>query len=130
VRAGGTPVFKNLTNPNEAKAEVAAGSVSADVVLAGTDTVAIGPATLDLKEGTSTIVYAWGSAADGTLKLALQTHSGLHSAPAGVPSGTGGLQDDGLPLPLVALMVLGAAGAVVATRRLTAARTQPATSRG
>ena len=130
VRAGGTPVFTNLTNPNEAKAEVAAGSVSADVVLAGTDTVAIGPATLDLKEGTSTIVYAWGSAADGTLKLALQTHSGLHSAPAGVPSGTGGLQDDGLPLPLVALMVLGAAGAVVATRRLTAARTQPATSRG
>src|SRR6185437_16233073 len=69
VRAGGQPVFKNLTNPNEAKADLPAGTVSADVVLAGTDTVAIGPADLDLKEGTNTIVYAWGSAADKNLKL-------------------------------------------------------------
>ena len=64
VRAGGTPVFEGLENPKEAKADIPAGKVSADVVLAGTDTVAIGPADLDLKEGTNTIVYAWGSAAD------------------------------------------------------------------
>jgi len=122
VRAGGTPVFKGLTNPNEASAQVAAGTVSADVVLAGTSTVAIGPADLNLAEGSSTIVYAWGSAADKNLKLAVQTISGLHSAPAGVPSGTGGLVDDGFPLPLAALVLLSLGGAAFAGRRLMAAR--------
>jgi hypothetical protein len=121
VRAGGTPVFKGLVNPKEAKADIPAGTVSADVVLAGTDTVAIGPADLNLKEGTNTIVYAWGSATDKNLKLAVQTISGLHSAPGGVPSGTGGLLDDGLPLPLVALTVAGLAAAALATRKLAVA---------
>jgi hypothetical protein len=122
VRAGGTPVFEGLTNPNEDSADVDAGSVSADVVLAGTDTVAIGPADLDLGEGTNTIVYAWGSAADKNLKLATQTIDGLHSAPGGVPSGTGGLLVDGLPLPLLGVVLLGLAGAAVGTRRLVAAK--------
>ena len=54
-------------------------------VLAGTTTVAIGPADLNLTEGTNTIVYAWGSATDKNLKLAVQTISGLHGNPGGVP---------------------------------------------
>lgn len=90
VRANGEVAFPNLVNPKEAKTDLPAGSVSADVVLAGTDTVAIGPADVDLKEGTNTIVYAWGSAADDNLDLAVQTIDGLHSAPSGVPSGDGG----------------------------------------
>jgi hypothetical protein len=90
VRANGTAALKGLTNPNEAKAVVGAGTIKADVVLAGTSDVAIGPADLDLKEGTNTIVYAWGSAADKNLKLAVQTISGMHSAPGGVPAGAGG----------------------------------------
>ncbi|KIR65448.1 MULTISPECIES: DUF4397 domain-containing protein [Micromonospora] len=96
VRAGGKPVFEDLTNPNEAKADVDAGTVSADVVLAGTDTVAIGPADLDLKEGTATIVYAIGSAEAKNLDLVAQTITGLHSAPGGVPSGTGGQAGTGV----------------------------------
>jgi hypothetical protein len=121
VRAAGKPVFPGLTNPKDAKADVAAGTVSADVVLAGTTTVAIGPADLPLAEGTNTIVYAWGSVADKNLQLAVQTLSGLHSAPQGVPSGTGGLQSDDrlVPLPLLALMALAAGGAVVTGRRVT-----------
>jgi Domain of unknown function (DUF4397) len=107
VRAGGTPVFKGLTNPNQATAVVKAGTIKADVTLAGTDTVAIGPADLDLAEGTNTIVYAWGSATDKNLKLAVQTIKGLHSAPGGVPSGTGGLVNDRLPLPLLVLTLAG-----------------------
>jgi hypothetical protein len=122
VRAGGTPVFEGLTNPNEDSAEVDAGQISADVVLAGTDTVAIGPADLDLGEGTNTIVYAWGSAEDQNLELATQTIDGLHSAPGGVPSGTGGQADEGLPLPLIGVALLAAAGAVAGTRRLAATR--------
>lgn len=90
VRANGAVALKGLTNPNEAKAVVDAGTIKADVVLAGTSTVAIGPAEVNLKEGTNTIVYAWGSAADKNLKLAVQTISGMHSAPGGVPAGAGG----------------------------------------
>ncbi|MBB1243729.1 DUF4397 domain-containing protein [Streptomyces durbertensis] len=90
VRAGGQPVFEGLTNPNEDTAEVDAGTVSADVVLAGTDDVAIGPADLDLKEGTTNIVYAWGSAEDENLALKVQTLDGMHSDPASVPAGGNG----------------------------------------
>lgn len=90
VRADGAPVFTDLTNPNEDTAEVPAGTISADVVLAGTDTVAIGPADLDLAEGSNTIVYAWGSAEADNLQLAVQTISGMHSAPGGVAAGSGG----------------------------------------
>ncbi|GGL87576.1 DUF4397 domain-containing protein [Micromonospora yangpuensis] len=96
VRAGGQPVFENLTNPNEAKGDVDAGTVNADVVLAGTDTVAIGPADLNLAEGTATIVYAIGSAEGENLSIVSQTITGLHSAPSGVPSGTGGQAATGL----------------------------------
>jgi hypothetical protein len=97
VRAGGTPVFPNLTNPNEAKADIDTGTVSADVVLAGTSTVALGPADLNLGEGTATIVYAIGSAEAQNLAITSQVLTGLHSAPSGVPAGDGGLADDGLP---------------------------------
>lgn len=108
VRAGGTPVFTELTNPNEAKADVDAGSVSADVVLAGTETVAIGPADLDLGEGTATIVYAIGSADASNLEVVAQTITGLHSAPAGVPSGSGGQADPGVSTWLYVLAGTGA----------------------
>ncbi|KAF2777012.1 DUF4397 domain-containing protein [Streptomyces sp. OM5714] len=90
VRAGGQPVFTGLTNPDEDTAAVDAGTVNADVVLAGTDTVAIGPAELDLKEGTSNVVYAWGSAEDKNLALATQTFSGMETMPNAVHAGGNG----------------------------------------
>ncbi|MEV7784470.1 DUF4397 domain-containing protein [Streptomyces sp. NPDC088106] len=90
VRAGGEPIVRDLTNPNEKSLEVPAGTVNADVVLAGTGTVAIGPADLDLTEGTSTVVYAWGSAEDKNLALKTQTISGMDSAPNGVDAGGSG----------------------------------------
>ncbi|MEW2327218.1 DUF4397 domain-containing protein [Micromonospora chersina] len=122
VRAGGKPVFENLTNPKEAKADVAAGTVKADVVLAGTDTVAIGPADLNLKEGTATIVYAIGSAEAKNLTVVAQTISGLHSAPGGVPSGTGGQAGTGVDawwyvLAGAGVLLLVGGGARVATAR-------------
>lgn len=123
VRANGTPVFSGLTNPNQDQADVAAGSVSADVVLAGTSTVVIGPATLNLAEGSSTIVYAIGSAEQETLGLVVQTISGLGSAPSGVPAGTGGLADPSHTGPWAvllaagALLVAGGAAHLVYTRR-------------
>jgi hypothetical protein len=122
VRAGGTPVAPGLTNPKEATLTVPAGTVNADVVLAGTSTVAIGPADLSLAEGATTIVYAWGSQ-DAGYELAVQTISGGHSAPSGVPGGTAGLMDDGsLPLPVAALSLAGLAAAAVGARRLARSR--------
>ncbi|MFJ8982319.1 DUF4397 domain-containing protein [Streptomyces sp. NPDC102282] len=90
VRADGQPVFTGLENPKEDTTEVKAGTVSADVVLAGTSTVAIGPADLNLKEGTSNVVYAWGSAEDKNLALATQTLSAEESAPNAVHGGGSG----------------------------------------
>jgi hypothetical protein len=119
VRAGGDPVFTNLTNPKQKSAEVGAGTVKADVVLAGTDDVVIGPASLNLAEGTTTIVYAWGSAKDENLKLAVQTIKGMHGNPGGVPGGTGG-QAAGSSLSALAFALLGVGvlGAAVAARQL------------
>ena len=125
VRAGGTPVVEGLTNPNSESLVVDAGTVSADVVLAGTDTVVLGPTDVTLAEGTSTIVYAYGSAEEETLSLAVQTITGLHSAPTGVPAGDAGLAAAGGGLStwiLVTAAVLGLA--LLAAPRLLPARTR------
>jgi hypothetical protein len=124
VRANGEPAFQGLTNPNEVKADLPAGSIEADVVLADTDTVAIGPADVNVTEGANTIVYAWGSAEQKNLALKVQTIEGLHSAPGGVPAGESGLasQQDGIPawafgLALAAALGLAASGYRLATVR-------------
>jgi hypothetical protein len=53
--------------------------------------VTAGPTDLALAEGTSTIVYAIGSAQAKTLAVVAQKIEGLHSNPGGVPSGSGAL---------------------------------------
>lgn len=90
VRADGATVFSGLTNPNEESAEVDAGTISADVVLAGTEDVVLGPADLTLGEGSVTNVYAIGSADEGTLELVVEVIEGPDAAPDGVPAGVGG----------------------------------------
>lgn len=120
VRANESAVFEGLTNPDEAKGDVDAGTVSADVTLAGEDDTVIGPADLNLAEGTNTIVYAWGSAEDENLKLAVQTIKGLHSAPHGVPGGTGGqaAAEAGGSLWAFALVGIAAIGIAVSAPRV------------
>lgn len=124
VRANKAVAFAGLTNPKEAKADLNASMIAADVVLAGTGTVALGPVDVDLKEGTSTIVYAWGSAADGNLDLAVQTIEGLHSAPGGVPAGDvaeGSTPAASALFGLGAMVAAGGAALVLTRRRNTAA---------
>ena len=124
VRADGKVLFDNLANPDEASVDVAAGTYSTDVVPAGTDNVALGPADVPVKEGTSTIVYAWGSAKDGNLDLAVQTIDGLHSAPVGVPGGEAGLapESQGLPAWTLGLGVMSALAVAFAARQRVPAR--------
>ena len=90
VLAGGAPVIQGLVNPDEARLDLPVGTVSAAVALAGTTEPVIGPADVAIQDGVLTIVYAWGSAADGNLALAVQTVTVGHTAPGGVPSGTAG----------------------------------------
>jgi uncharacterized protein DUF4397 len=121
VLAGGTAVFTNLANPDEAKADLPAGTVSASVALTGTTDPVIGPADVPVVEGQATIVYAWGSAADDNLAVAVQTISGLHSSPSGVPSGTADTPADRTPVLLGGLALLGlfvAGGAAAQARRV------------
>jgi hypothetical protein len=116
VRAGGEPVIEGLTNPNEEWLTVPAGTV-----LAGTDTVAIGPADLELGEGANTVVYAWGSAEDGNLALKTQTISGMQSAPGGVNAGeSGAMAADNESA--TAWLAWGTAGAVAVAGLLAARR--------
>ena len=122
VLAGGEPVFTDLTNPNEASADLPAGTVSASVALAGTTDPVIGPADVPVTEGSATIVYAVGSAEDGNLNVLVQTIGGLHSAPAGVDTGNSGLAaDDTGSFPVAAVVLgvlaLGLGGAPLAARR-------------
>jgi hypothetical protein len=123
VRANKEPVFTDLTNPKQQSAEVAAGPIKADVVLAGTDKVAIGPASLKLAEGTTTIVYAWGLAEDDNLKPAVQTITGMHGTPSGVPGGTGGqaAAEAGNPAA-VAVLGLAIIGIAISGQRLSKRR--------
>lgn len=113
VRVNGKAAFTGLTNPGQVSALLPAGSVTADVVLAGTSTVVIGPATLNLQAGTETIVYAIGSATDKTLGLVTQTITGLGGAPVAVPAGSGGLAAPAAPATAAWVWGLAAAGALL-----------------
>ena len=91
VLAGTSPVIKGLTNPKEQILNLAPATISASVVAAGTPTPAlIGPADVPVVEGQNTIVYAYGSLADKSLAVAVQTITGLHTPPVGVPGGQTG----------------------------------------
>ncbi len=73
VLANGAPAITGLTNPNESVLVLPVGTISAAVAAAGTTAALIGPADVAIASKTNTIVYAWGSLADGNLALAVQT---------------------------------------------------------
>lgn len=122
VLAAGSPVITNLANPGESVLTLPAGTVSASVAATGTTDPVIGPADVDVAEGTNTIVYAWGSLADDNLALAVQTIGGLHSNPGGVPAGNAGLVATNKPADSTGLLVGGALALLLAALAITAVR--------
>lgn len=128
ILAGDTAVISGLTNPNEEILNLPAGVVPAAVAAAGTTEPLLGPADVDVKEGENTIVYAYGSLEDDTLALAVQSVTGLHTPPAGIPAGQTGAAAlaetaQGTWLGLGAFgLLLAAAGALFVNRKSAAAR--------
>jgi hypothetical protein len=92
--------------------------------LGAANDVLIPPTDIRLDEGVAQIVYVVGSAKADNLDLMVQAVHGLHSAPAGVLTGDGGLgAEPGFPSWAVALMVAAGATLVACTRRLLTERT-------
>ncbi len=112
IRGDGEPVFEGVENGDEGVVDLPAGTVSADVTLAGEDDAVIGPADVEIGESQNTIAYAFGSAEDGTLDLAVQTIDVGHS-PDEVPAGEAGLlEQSALSAWVVAAMAAAAAVAL------------------
>jgi len=109
VLANDAPAITNLANPGEASVTIPAGTYTIAVAPAGTTDAVLGPVDLTFAAGVATIVYAVGSAADGTLELLSQATEGLGEAPGGVAAGDSGLASSG-GFPVWAIALLGIAG--------------------
>ena len=106
VKADGAVAFSNLSNPNEAKADLPAATYSVEVVPTGADEpVVIGPADIALPDGTSLIVYAVGSLDDASLTVLTESITGLGAAPAAVQTGNSPVES-GVSLTAVAGMLV------------------------
>lgn len=118
ILAGGDVLFGSLENPNEASGDVPAGDYDVAVNVAGTDTEVVAVDGFALAEGANTIVYAIGDPGDAaTFDLLVQSITGLHSSPDGVPAGEAGLATDGTTTALTAAGLLVLAGAALGLRR-------------
>ncbi len=124
VLANGSAAFSGLSNPNEASADLPAGTISASVVPAGaSEPVVIGPADLAIEDGTSLIVYAVGSLDAGSLTVLTESITGLGTAPTAVNTGNSPVDNgSGVPVALLAVGGLALLGAAVPARRLLLAR--------
>lgn len=122
ILADGDAVFTSLANPDEAMADLPAGTYSAAVALAGTTEPVLGPADVEVSEGVNTIVYAWGSAEESNLALAVQSVDLAMGSPDEVQAGLAGDDAGTAPWALVAaaigaLAIAGVAGSRALARR-------------
>lgn len=123
IVVGDARPFTNLSNPNEASADLPAGPLPASIAAAGGDVIASVADILGsepaVTAGANTILYAVGNLEGGSFDLYVQQITGLGAAPAGVPTG-----DSPVESGTSALLVAGglAALAVVATGGLVVAR--------
>ncbi|MEO0495296.1 MAG: DUF4397 domain-containing protein [Actinomycetota bacterium] len=119
IWANDVAAFTNVPNGGEGQADLAAGTISAQVVPAGVlEPVVIGPAELPITEGETLVVYAVGSLEDETLTVLAQSIAGHGTAPSAVNTGNTPV-DNGTDA--TALLLLGAVALVgfgmVASRR-------------
>ncbi|MDJ0925262.1 MAG: DUF4397 domain-containing protein [Acidimicrobiia bacterium] len=120
ILANDGAVWEGVTNGVGADTDVPADTYNIKITAAGDASTVAFDADLNLAEGTNTIAYAIGSVAGGSFQVVANVISGLHTAPEGIPTGSGGLSTDGnvLPVALTALALLSLVGgtALVARR--------------
>jgi hypothetical protein len=120
VKADGAVAFSNLSNPDEAKADLPAATYSVEVVPTGADEpVVIGPADIAVNDGDSLIVYAVGSLDGGTLTVLTETITGLGQTPTEVPSGNSPVESS---FPMSAAVGMAIIASLAAAGGLTLAR--------
>lgn len=91
VLANDSALFEGVTNPNGGDVDVPADTYNVKITAAGDPATVAFDADVPLAEGTNTIAYAIGSVGGGSFTVATAAIDGLASAPAGVPTGSGGL---------------------------------------
>jgi hypothetical protein len=122
VRVDGDPRFTHFNAGSSPSVLFDPGRHSIDATTAASPQAAIPQRPLTLGEGDETIVYVVGSEADRSLDFMVQVLP-LSSAPAGIPSGDGGLAAPrGLPVWVKVSMGLGLCIAIVSALRLLRAR--------
>lgn len=120
VLANGAVAFSNLSNPDGVSADLAAGTISAEVVPTGaTEPVVIGPVDLPIEEGSSLIVYAVGSLEAGSITALTESISGLGSAPTAINTGNSPVQSS-VPVWAAGLGALLGVAAISARRSIVA----------
>ncbi len=88
ILANGEVAFADVPNGAEGSADLAIGTITAEVVPAGaTEPVVIGPADLPIVDGSALIVYAVGSLDGESLSVLTETIDGLGTAPSRVETG-------------------------------------------
>lgn len=122
ILADGSRPFTNLSNPNEAVADLPAGPI-AGAQIAPTGGEALAPVPdVELAAGTNLIVYAVGSLEDGSFTFQTQSIDGLGGEPTAVNTGDSqlGSSSSGAVLALAVaagVLAFGGAGLAVARRR-------------
>jgi hypothetical protein len=134
IRVDGTVVFRNVANGEFAFAEVAAGTLSVDIVPTGQSQPLFGPVDLPVEPQVLTRVFAIGAPTDQSMDAIVQTFPLAEtgsSAPDSVDAGSAGLvatpMDDGggggTVVGLFVVSVVGVASVTaLAVRRLRAIR--------
>ena len=119
VLANGAVAFANVPNGAEGALDLAAGTITAEVVPAGaSEPVVIGPADLPIAEGASLIVYAVGSLEGETLTVLTQSITGLQSAPETVNTGNSPVNEGAANTGLIAAAIIGVAVVAAGSFRL------------
>lgn len=120
VLADGSRPFTNLSNPNQAAADLPAGEIAgARVAPTGADPIADVPA-VTLAAGSNLIVYAVGSLDDGNFTFYTQEITGLGGAPTAVNTGDAIDTSSSLPMVLAVAAIalaVGGTGVLVLGRR-------------
>ena len=127
IRVNGKVLFANVANGESLDVVVPAGTYTVEIVPAGASgPVVLGPASLPLKAGYLTRVFAIGEPNSKTMNVAVGTirlpGSGT-GKPDVVDTGTGGqavalMQEQPSPRPLVALALLAGCAALMTVRKV------------